>query len=581
MEALAKQILQKLTVLSQTDKKLKLESLVRTFFNCKSKNNRMLLLGVDNKTIIQELLGCSADAIIKEDADYFIRILKGRDDCMTISFRALSSPLTFEEQEQIKALFTFYGNDSNVNLEVAFANNRIPDLIIKKGFPTCLENPHTAIRILSGKQLISNITITTSLHCDNSLHASVHDLLIITHNNKSLVDCKVEADQESLFWNRICTEIGDICLFNFVILNNVDDHLMRAFTDLFKIYLSYYEIKNESRNILKRIFFIGDSRYYVSRFSDYLPNNLYMDINELTDEQKTISLYIFFLEYLRIDETRNNNSIQEVLLTYKNNLEQLKRIFESELKATLDVIKKFPERYHQLEGLLNKFLSLLPNKKLETREKYFEPLTAFAKELLPFAEEYVPDYLQKVVDIKEYIEKQKQENLQEKTILLIKSYIKKDKEFKAVLFELKNKLEQMWSGMKENLDIVAFNLSLETLEKSFMQTQSNLTQITNQNYNPIQKQIMLLASQKSIWEHTIKEKLSNIKTICKNSYDIEPLLNNYTEKSLIQEEEDIKNIFESSAIVSIKETELYLQQCNIQFKIQNLLYNELRKLQLS
>lgn len=60
MEALAKQILQKLTVLSQTDKKLKLESLVRTFFNCKSKNNRMLLLGVDNKTIIQELLGCSA-----------------------------------------------------------------------------------------------------------------------------------------------------------------------------------------------------------------------------------------------------------------------------------------------------------------------------------------------------------------------------------------------------------------------------------------------------------------------------------------------------------------------------------------
>lgn len=444
-----------------------------------------------------------------------------------------------------------------------------------------MENPHTAIRILSGKQLISNITITTSLHCDNSLHASVHDLLIITHNNKLLVDCKVEADQESLFWNRICTEIGDICLFNFVILNNVDDHLMRAFTDLFKIYLSYYEIKNESRNILKRIFFIGDPKYYVSRFSDYLPNNLYMDINELTDEQKTITLYIFFLEYLRIDETRNNNSIQEVLLTYKNNLGQLKTIFESELKATLDVIKKFPEKYHQLEGLLNKFLSLLPNKKLETREKYFEPLTVFAKELLPFAEEYVPDYLQKVVDIKEYIEKQKQEYLQEKTILLIKSYIKKDKEFKAVLFELKNKLEQMWSGMKENLYIVAFNLSLETLEKSFMQTQSNLTQMTNQNYNPIQKQIMLLASQKSIWEHTIKEKLSNIKTICKNSYDIEALLNNYTEKSLIQEEEDIKNIFESSAIVSIKETELYLQLCNIQFEIQNLLYNELRKLQLS
>lgn len=77
MEALAKQILQKLTVLSQTDKKLKLESLVRTFFNCKSKNNRMLLLGVDNKTIIQELLGCSADAIIKEDADYLSAFSKG------------------------------------------------------------------------------------------------------------------------------------------------------------------------------------------------------------------------------------------------------------------------------------------------------------------------------------------------------------------------------------------------------------------------------------------------------------------------------------------------------------------------
>lgn len=581
MEELAKQILQRLMASTQTDKKLRLENMIRTFFNCKSQGNRMLLLGVDNKTIIQELLGCSADAIIKEDADYFIRILRGRDDCMTISFRNPSSPLTFEEQEQIKTLFTFYGNANNVNLEVAFANNKIPDLIIKKGFPTCLENPHTAIRVLSGKQLIANITITTSIHCDNSLHASVHDLLIITHNNKVLVDCKVEANQESQFWNQMHTEIGDICLFNFVMLNNVDDHLMRAFTDLFQRYLSFYKVKDESRNILKRIFFIGDSRYYVSRFTDYLPSHLYTDINELLDKQKSISLYVFLLEYLRTDKTISNQTIQEILSTYQDDREQLKRIFENEFNAVLNVIKGFPEKYHHLEGLLNEFQSLLQNKKLEAREKYFATLTTFTKELIPFAEEYVPDYLQEVVSIKENIEKQEQEYLEEKTILLIKSYAKKDKELKATLSELKNQLEEVWSGMKENISIVALNLSLETLEKNFIQTQTSITQMMNHNYNPVQKQIALLASQKKIWEFTLKAKMDHIRTMCHNWCNIESLLNNDAEKSFIQQEEDIANLFESTAIVSMKEAESYLQQCNIQYEIQSLLYNELRKLQLN
>ena len=124
MEELVKQILQKTATLADMDSRMKYEHFIRTFFNCKASNNHLLLLGVDDRTLIQELLGCSAGAIIKEEADYFIRIMKGRDDYMTISFRTLSKELTFEEQEQIKTLFSFYGNEKSVSLDVAFANNR-------------------------------------------------------------------------------------------------------------------------------------------------------------------------------------------------------------------------------------------------------------------------------------------------------------------------------------------------------------------------------------------------------------------------------------------------------------------------
>lgn len=581
MEELVKQILQKTATLADMDSRMKYEHFIRTFFNCKASNNHLLLLGVDDRTLIQELLGCSAGAIIKEEADYFIRIMKGRDDYMTISFRTLSKELTFEEQEQIKTLFSFYGNEKSVSLDVAFANNRIPDLIIKRGFPTCLETPHPVIRILSGKQLISNIVITTSIRNSNSLHASVQDVSIITHSNKLLVDYKVEENQESRFWDSVQKEYGDVCQFNFVILNNIDDHLMRAFTDLFKLYQSMFSIKEENRNILKRIFFIGDSRYYVSRFTDYLPSNLYRDINELVDEHKTISLYVYFLEYLQQSLIRENIPLQNILTTYKNEVERLNNIFVNELSTTLETIKKFPEKYHQLDKIRQSFFQLSQNKKMEVREKYFDLLTSFGNEVLSFSEEYAPSYLPEVVTFREQMKQQRQIYLQEKTILLLKSYEKKDKEFRAFLVETESKLNQLWTNIKENLNIVACSLSLDTIKSGFTQTQSNLVTTVKNYYTPVQRQIAFLAIKKSILAIKIKTLLESIGNLYINGCTLQSLLDNHVINTLQRLKDEAATIFESASNVYIKEAEHYQQQCETQTEIQSLLFNELRKLQLT
>lgn len=581
MEELAKQIIQKIRVLPETDNRKKYERFMRTFFNCKSKGNHLLMLGVDDKTLIKEMLGCSAEAIIKEEADYFIRIMKGRDDCMTVSFRKLIKPLTFEEQEQIKSLFTFYGNENNVDLDISFANNRIPDLIIKKGFPTCLESPHAVIRILSGKQLISEIIITTSLNNSNSLHASINDLSIITNNNKLLVDNKIEADQESNFWNVAQEEYGDICQFNFVTLNNVDDHLMRVFTDLFKIYQSVFNISEESRNILKRIFFISDSKYYVSRFANFLPSNLYKDINDIVDEHKTISLYVFVLEYMQFNKTKSDYSISDITSVYKDYIERLKSLFKNELSVMLNIIKCFPEKYDTLDKAYKHCIALIQNKKLEKRDLYFKAIEAFTQKAISFAEEYSPKSLQHIVNLKDSIEKEKSIYLKEEKILLLTSYSINKKEFKVYLTRTEKELEKIWTHITTSLSIAACELCLDTLSKKLTQAQTFIANTMKDNYTPVQAHISLLSLKKSIFDNTIKIRIKSLTDLCINTCCISSLLDNSTANNLLQLAEEITSDFEAALMIEIKEAKDYLQQCDIQIDIQNLLFNKLRNLQLT
>lgn len=581
MEELAKQIIQKIKILSETDNRKKYERFIRTFFNCKSQGNQILMLGVDDKTLIKEMLGCSAEAIIKEEADYFVRIIKGRDDCMTISFRKLIKPLTFEEQEQIKSLFTFYGNENNVDLDISFANNRIPDLVIKKGFPTCLESPHAVIRILSGKQLISEIIITTSLSNSNSLHASINDLSIITNNNKLLVENKVEADQESRFWNMFQTEHGDICLFNFVVLNNVDDHLMRVFSDLFKIYQSEFNIAEESRNILKRIFFISDSKYYASRFTDYLPTNLYKDINELVDEHKTISLYVFALEYLQFNRAKADNAISNTTSIYRDYIEQLESLFKNELSAMIDIVKCFPEKFDELEKVYKRCIDSIQNKKLEERDSYFNVLESFIQQAIPFAEEYSSKSLQLIVNLKDNIGKEKTLYLEEEKILLLTSYTVSKKEFKAYLAKIGKVLEEIWTHITTNISIAACEIGMDTLSKSLTQATISIDKAMEDNYTPVQAHISLLSIKKSMFDITIKARINRLTDLCINTCRISALSDNSIANNLLQLKEEITSDFETALAIEIKEAKNYLQQNDIQVKIQDLLFNELRKLQLN
>lgn len=581
MEELAKQVIQKIRILPETDGRTKYERFIRTFFNCKSNGNHMLMLGVDDKTLIKEMLGCSAEAIIKEEADYFIRIIKGRDDCMTVSFRKLIKPLTFEEQEQIKSLFTFYGNENNVDLDISFANNRIPDLVIKKGFPTCLESPNAIIRILSGKQLISEIIITTSLNNSNSLHASVNDLSIITNNNKLLVDNKVEAEQDSRFWNIAQAEYGDVCQFNFVVLNNVDDHLMRVFTDLFKIYQSEFAISDESRNILKRIFFISDTKYYISRFANYLPSNLYKDINELVDVHKTISLYVFVLEYMQFNKDKSDNSVYEVTSIYKDNIEQLESLFKNELSVMLDIIKSFPEKYDILGKEYKYCIDLIHNKKLEERELYFKALESFVKKAIPFAEEYSSKSLQHIVSLKDNIEKEKSEYLKEEKILLLTSYSINKKEFKAYLAKIEKELEDIWTQIATSLSIAVGEIGLDTLLKKIAQVQTSITQAMKDSYTPVQAHISLLSIKKSSFDITIKARIKSLTDLCINTCSISSLLDSSAANHLLNLIEEIASDFETALMIEINDAKNYIQQHDIQVDIQNLLFSELRKLQLT
>ena len=171
--------------------------------------------------------------------------------------------------------------------------------------------------------------------------------------------------------------------------------------------------------------------------------------------------------------------------------------------------------------------------------------------------------------------------MQEKSLLMLKSYVKKDKEFKTLLTEIEHKINQIWTSLKENLNIVACNLSIDTIENNFKQAQSNLIKVISSNYTPVQQQIDLLGTKRNFLEVQIKEKLGCITHLCTNECDVQSLLDNRCANKLNRLMEEIAAIFETASDVYIKEAEYYQQQLSIKTEIQRMLFNELRKLQLA
>lgn len=262
MEDFANELKANLTGMSDLQKKGQLEEFIDVFFNRKSSNNA-LLLGCDNTDIIQNMLGVTANEFINDEKSYLIRIQRvNRPDKekITISFKNPETEVPFEEREKYKKLFQYYGNDNWVTLDHIFDVHRsIPNLVIKDGINGFLDNRHETITTLSANKSIRSVTICSSLDGDDNLTSSINDLFIIPRDYYSLVLDSADfsdndTDIPSTFWDVFKNEVLDnIYGFNFIILNNVNDHLIRIYKDLIDLYVKHFDISTNNSNLLRRV----------------------------------------------------------------------------------------------------------------------------------------------------------------------------------------------------------------------------------------------------------------------------------------------------------------------------------------
>lgn len=472
MEDFSKLILEKLEPIEDPQYQIGIEDFVRMFFNRKNKGNKALMLGVDDTTLIKDFMGVSGDEIIKNAADYLIhlkKVVRKDQERITFKFRHRSAKPSFEEQQIIKALFD--GCNERQNLEDAFNKGEILPLTIRKPVAELLSDLPNAISKLAGEGWFKSITISSSFESNIGLHSSIDELYIITQSYFPLIqDVKAIADEESKtrkrgFWKTFGDEETNPDGFNFVILNNINDHLQRIFIDLYGLYKERYKIDESDSKILRRVFFVNDKKYTSEtrsseNYSVELVNeiqSLRNDINELQTEQRDAELYLHLLERLsKNNRLKELNALSDFAAESRAIGDSIKpsraRVFDD----IRDALKQFPNDFRQADNAVDGLKSVVSDKterlkKCENSEKVFQSL-------IDFAEKYFAKEAQKeIVETKDVFANGREPYLEKKLLV----YSKSNKEFDKYIKAFADKVLSWWKKSLQNSLRLPFGENME------------------------------------------------------------------------------------------------------------------------
>lgn len=412
MKAIEEKLNKLIFEINDKDRHSYLNDFVSAFFNKRNEGNRAVMLGLHNKGIIKLLLGTTAD-VLKEEALYTICINNRReaDKGVHILFETISEQ-NDELRKYLTELFQEYGAGDHYDLVTALKNGYIPNLIIQGDkVREFLDKPHLSFRHLNSKNLIKKVTIDWHWNVDeNNLYTSLTELYIITKNNRVLKQQVSESNYEEQLSFIMKGIIPNVETSNFILLNTPDDHIRLYFDSLITTYKKKFNLDETNLSLLSRVFFNLDEETE-SRLELKNKLNLHSDINELSNINEDIALYVKLLDILHRESVNGdtNKNIQKYwdeycdVISNRDTLNLLVVNLEESIKL---LPKLFIEAKTKTECLIN-FLNNPPKK--ATKEDCFRLVDDFLHYIADYAIRFNDKTNKDIADFKGKIESLKAE----------------------------------------------------------------------------------------------------------------------------------------------------------------------------
>lgn len=360
METLRKDIL---NVLSDEDDLLKEGSFSQyceTFFNRRSIGNTCVIFGIKKQELMTEMFGFNFPALINDSVRYLIRLKSSDKEEVQITFSDKTVGCSTEHQDKIKALYSNYNADKNINLGLYFAQKRkIPPLTLKDNWATeFMDNPNENFRVLDGAKMIEKVEIKHPKVTDVPLYRSLDDVFVIPEKNSRYAEYKKidqqdvekpkqdsddivgmigasfgsilgigaeseKKNQNSGFWKWFSENICNVDKINFMILNQNDDFVVSTFIDLIEQFKERYD----NINLLKRLFLVYDESAKSTKAANSkkypdstqkLFKELYSSLRQIENKQCDCALYVCALEFLEKLDSKTKQKNEKALAKIKD-----------------------------------------------------------------------------------------------------------------------------------------------------------------------------------------------------------------------------------------------------------------------
>lgn len=577
MKAIEEKLNKLIFEINDKDSHSYLNDFVSAFFNKRNEGNRAVMLGLHNKGIIKLLLGTTAD-VLKEEALYTICINNRReaDKGVHILFETISEQ-NDELRKHLTELFQEYGAGDHYDLVAALKNGYIPNLIIQGDkVREFLDKPHLSFRHLNSENLIKKVTIDWNWTVDEkNLYTSLSELYIITKNNRVIKQQVSESNYEEQLSAIMKGIIPNIETSNFILLNTPDDHIRLYFDSLITTYKKKFNLDETNLSLLSRVFFNLDKETE-SRLELKNKLNLHSDINELSNKDEDIALYVKLLDILHRNsiEGDTNKTILKYWKEYcdviscKGKLSNLVTDLEGSIKS---LPEQFLKTKTKTEGLVN-FLNNPPKK--TTKEDCFNLVDEFLLCIADYAIKYNISTNKEIADFKEKIESLKEEYELNKK----KWYKNADSSLGKFCSIIAEDVNSLWIQTMSGLSLSDWWIhSIDELEKTH---ESYLQFVINQTVdsNPSIKMLASLNCQIARYIYALKDLKDNVLKMYDAVKDNDDFIRSEFAESLLVYTSKAQGVLGEECENYSRELSNFISDNAIRVQMQDLLFGELKRI---
>lgn len=451
---------------------------------------KALILGTGDLSIINGFVGVNTSDLLSNDSSYLISIRRTfRDQYLTIEFLP-NTNLSEKDKDVIASVFR--RKNPEVDINRFLKTSQIPSLIIKNFNLSSLESFDDDIKYLKSTNLIQKIILNLNYSSGDSIYSLFNSVDIIPQGYNFLNDLNI---------SELKNNFHESELYNFIILNDRNDFLIKAFFDFFILYENKFDIKGDSyRKVLENIFYVFETN--ILNETRFLKEKEYIQYQERIQAilfktdinyRRYYPAILLALKYLQdyifrliknSDIERENHSLAAQKLIQKTG-------------DLLNYFKSFPETHESLKTKLYEFKKIL-NQSRKTQIKIIKKIvnvdgsikrivlwSAIDRELFEivtrFSELYNPS-LDK--EIKDFIKQQRQEYtkyLEKHNFLGIETYYKNDIDYELYIVSIVvSILEKIENYQKVN-NFYDFSFVEERFEAAVQEFQNVYKSKTHEN----------------------------------------------------------------------------------------------------